>query len=214
MTNDDEAPPQEVFFRLSGTGNGIWEINRPQKVILDLVKRNIFHGELLDIGCGIADNIIYIAKHVNNIRITAIDMVEKAIEVARQKAEENQVNIQFEVVNMLDDVLKTNLKENSYDIILDSATFHVFTNEDRQQYVKNLRKLIKPNGIYIQIVCSEKESRPTRPRRIKRADLYELFSEENGWKIESIEDTIYEATPDCPLGTDFQSYLSFIRKIV
>ncbi|CAF1408127.1 unnamed protein product [Adineta ricciae] len=140
-------------------------------------------------------------------------MVEKAIEVARQKAEENQVKIQFEVVNMLEDVSKTNLKPNGYDLILDAAIFHAFNNEDRLTYIKNLKKLIKPNGLYIQICCCEKETRETRPRRIKKADLEDLFSPENGWKIESIEDTIYEATPDSPLGTDFLSYLSFIRKL-
>ncbi|UJR24211.1 hypothetical protein I4U23_027178 [Adineta vaga] len=213
MANSDEAPLSEVFFRLSGSGNGHWEINRPQKVILDLVQRNVFHGQVLDIGCGIADNAIYIAKQINNIHITAIDMVPKAIEVARKNAEENKVNIQFEVVNMLDDLSKTNLKLNEYDVILDSATFHVFSNEDRQKYIKNLEKLIKPNGLYIQIVCSEKELQQTQPRRIRKADLNELFSLENGWKIESIEDTIYETSPECPLGTKILFYLSFIRKI-
>ncbi|UJR19232.1 hypothetical protein I4U23_022361 [Adineta vaga] len=212
MTDNDEAPPQDKFFHLSGSGNGIWEINRPQQVIVELVKRDVFHGEVLDIGCGIADNVIYIATHVNKIHITAMDMVPKAIEVAREKAEKNNVNIQFEIVNILEDISKTNLKQNSYDIILDSATFHCFSNEDRQSYMENLQKLIKPGGLYIQIACCEKETRPTRPRRVKKADLNQLFSSENGWTIESMEDTVYEATPEYQLGTNFISYLSFIRK--
>jgi ubiquinone/menaquinone biosynthesis C-methylase UbiE len=75
MTNADEAPPQDVFHRLSGTGEGLWEIDRPQSVIIKLVEQGIFHGELLDVGCGIADNAIYIASHTNNVNITAIDLV-------------------------------------------------------------------------------------------------------------------------------------------
>ncbi|CAF0820156.1 unnamed protein product [Adineta steineri] len=214
MTDNDEAPPQDKFFGLSGTGRGIWEINRPQKVILELVERDIFHGEILDIGCGIADNAIHISTHAKDAHITGIDMVPEAIEVAREKAQKNNANIQFEVVNMLDDVSQTNLKHHSYDMVLDSATFHVFSNEDRLKYMKNLEKLIKPGGLYIQIACSEKEERQTRPRRIKQADLNELFSPTNGWIIKSTEDTIYEATPDCPYGTDFRSYLSFIQKAI
>jgi 2-polyprenyl-3-methyl-5-hydroxy-6-metoxy-1,4-benzoquinol methylase len=75
MTNKDEAPPQELFFRISGTGEGNWEINRPQPAIIKLVEQGIFHGEVLDIGCGIGDNAIYIASHTNDVNITAIDLV-------------------------------------------------------------------------------------------------------------------------------------------
>jgi 2-polyprenyl-3-methyl-5-hydroxy-6-metoxy-1,4-benzoquinol methylase len=75
MTNKDEAPPQELFLRISGTGEGNWEINRPQPAIIKLVEQGIFHGEVLDIGCGIGDNAIYIATHSDNVNITSIDMV-------------------------------------------------------------------------------------------------------------------------------------------
>jgi ubiquinone/menaquinone biosynthesis C-methylase UbiE len=44
-------------------------------VIVKLVEQGVFQGEILDIGCGIADNAIYIANHVKNIHITAIDLV-------------------------------------------------------------------------------------------------------------------------------------------
>jgi hypothetical protein len=75
MSNEDAAPPQDLFFRLSGAGDSPWEIGRPQPVITKLVEQGVFQGEVLDIGCGIADNAIYIGSHVNNIHITAIDLV-------------------------------------------------------------------------------------------------------------------------------------------
>lgn len=73
--NEDETLPSDYFFDLSGTGDAAWEIHRPQLVIVQLVEQGFFHGEILDIGCGIGDNAIYIATHVNNVNITAIDMV-------------------------------------------------------------------------------------------------------------------------------------------
>jgi len=75
MTNKDAILPQNIFFRLSGAGDSLWEIHRPQSVVIKLVEQGVFQGELLDIGCGIADNAIYIATHLNNIHITAIDLV-------------------------------------------------------------------------------------------------------------------------------------------
>ncbi len=132
--------------------------------------------------------------------------------MAREKAAKANVNIQFEVVDMLADLSKSNLKEHSYDIILDSAIFHVFSNDDRQRYIKNLSSLIKPNGLYIQIVFSEKEIREGGPRRMTKSDINQLFSSVNGWTVESIEDSIYEWRSDTSLGTDGRAYLSFIRR--
>ncbi|CAF2737308.1 unnamed protein product [Rotaria sp. Silwood2] len=213
MTNKDETIPQDLFFRLSGAGDSPWEIGQAQPAIIKLVEQETFHGKVLDIGCGIGDNAIYIASHATNVDLTAIDLVPEAIEVAREKAQkENVNNIQFEVVNMLDDLSKTALKQNSFDVILDSAIFHIFSNDDRQHYIKNLEYLIKPNGFYIQLCFSEKEIREGGPRRIKKSDLEELFSSKNGWTIESIEDTIYESRVGSPIGIDGRAYLSLIRK--
>ncbi|CAF3337893.1 unnamed protein product [Rotaria socialis] len=212
MTSKDGAPPQELFFRLSGLGDSPWEIGQAQPVIIKLVEQGAFHGKVLDIGCGIGDNAIYIVTHANNISLTAIDLVPRAVEFAREKAEKVNVNIQFEVANMLDDLSKTNLKQHSYDVLLDSAIFHAFSNDDRLTYIKNLEYLIKPNGLYIQIVYSEKETREGGPRRIQKSDINELFSPANGWAVESIEDAVYEARPDAPIGPNGRAYLSFIRR--
>jgi SAM-dependent methyltransferase len=75
MTNKDEAPPQELFFRLSETGDSPWEIGRPQPTIIKLVEQGSFNGEVLDIGCGIAENAIYIARYAPNVNVTGIDLV-------------------------------------------------------------------------------------------------------------------------------------------
>ncbi len=127
--------------------------------------------------------------------------VPKAIEIARENAQKANVNIQFEVVDFIKDVSKTNLKKHSYDTVLDAAVFHFFSNDDRQIYLKNLEYLIKPGGLYILVCFSEKEIRKGGPRRIKLSDLDELFSSKNGWKTESIED---------PGGV--QAHLLFIRR--
>ncbi|CAF1297287.1 unnamed protein product [Rotaria sordida] len=86
--------------------------------VIKLVEQGNFHGEILDVGCGLGDNIIYIVTHTNN--------VPKAIEVAGEKAQKVSVNIQFKVIDILSDLSTTYLKQRSYDIILDAAIFHVF----------------------------------------------------------------------------------------
>ena len=117
-------------------------------------------------------------------------------------------------MNLLDDLSKTTLKKNGYDIILDAGVFHVFTDEDRLRVINNLQYLIKPGGLYIQLCYSEKETRPGGPRRMKTSVLNDLFSSTNGWKIESIEDSVYESSLRGGMGIDGdgQAYLTFIRR--
>ena len=80
---NNKAVPQELFFHLSGAGNSTWEIHQPQSVIVKLVEQGIFNGEVLDIGCGIGDNAIYIANHVKNVQITAVDLVSFVLSFIR-----------------------------------------------------------------------------------------------------------------------------------
>lgn len=114
---------------------------------------------------------------------------------------------------MLDELPKMNiLKQHSYDIILDSAVFHEFSDENREHYIKNLEYLIKPGGRYIQIVLSEKHRYCEGPRRIKKSDLKELFSSANGWTIESIKDNVYESKFLSDSRLTFPVYLSLITR--
>lgn len=75
MPVNAEGVPKEYFLRSSGTGASPWETARVQPAIVELVKQGMFAGEVLDIGCGIGDNAVYIASHVKNIHLTAIDLV-------------------------------------------------------------------------------------------------------------------------------------------
>lgn len=143
----------------------------------------------------------------------ALFQVPKTIQIAREKADKNQVNIRFEVVDILGDLsITSTIKQHSYDTVLDAALFHCFSNEDRQLYMRNLAYLIKPGGLYIQLGCSEKATFDKGPRRLKKADLEELFSSKNGWTIESIEDSVYEYVPGAPTGEKEVAYLSLFRR--
>jgi ubiquinone/menaquinone biosynthesis C-methylase UbiE len=137
--------------------------------------------------------------------------VPSSVEIAYEKARMNNVNIRFGVADIVGDLSRTILRPYSYDIILDSAIFHIFSDRDRQRYITNLKRVIKPGGLYIQLCRSEKDTNSIGPRQIKKSDLMRLFSRRNGWTIESIEDSIYETKPDSPVGT-LRAYLTFIRR--
>jgi release factor glutamine methyltransferase len=86
---------------------------------------------ILDIGTGSGCIAISLAKNIPNAEVFAIDVSEKAIEIARKNAELNNVEVTF----LLKDILETEDLEQQFDIIVSNPP-----------YVQNLEKSeINPN---------------------------------------------------------------------
>ena len=87
--------------------------------------------KVLDIGTGSGCIAISLAKNIINSEVTAIDVSEKALEIAQKNAELNGVEVKF----ILKDILNTEDLEETFDIIVSNPP-----------YVRNLEKHeIKPN---------------------------------------------------------------------
>ena len=77
---------------------------------------------ILDIGTGSGCIAISLAKLIPNSDVTAVDISEKALEVARKNAEANGVNVHF----VLDDILQPSTAElidNQFDIIVSNPPY-------------------------------------------------------------------------------------------
>ena len=87
--------------------------------------------QILDIGTGSGCIAISIAKHVKKATVTAYDISEKALKVAKRNATQNEVTVQFEMV----DILQASSLSKSFDIIVSNPP-----------YVRELEKEeMKPN---------------------------------------------------------------------
>ena len=88
------------------------------KIEIQNLKSKIQNLKLLDIGTGSGIIPITLEKHFPNSEISAIDISEKALEIAKKNAEFHQANIQF----IQQDYLNTKLEEN-YDIIISNPPY-------------------------------------------------------------------------------------------
>src|SRR5690348_18386896 len=102
-----------------------WDIGRPQPAFLRLADRGLLAGRLLDAGCGTGEHTLLAAAR--GAQATGVDISPRAVTKARAKAAERGVQAYFEVA----DVLSLEQLGMTFDTIIDSGVFHVFSDEDR-----------------------------------------------------------------------------------
>src|SRR5947209_5579558 len=132
-----DVPDKSTFASLY-SGQGPWDIGRPQKALIDVADR--ITGSLLDAGCGTGDNALYFASRGH--KVTGIDFLAEPINRAKQKATERGVTATFLVNHAL------TLKDWSerFDNLIDSGLFHDFSDDDRRSYVEGLATVVKTGG--------------------------------------------------------------------
>ncbi|KAL4421233.1 hypothetical protein ABPG75_010524 [Micractinium tetrahymenae] len=216
MSADDQdsvpASERAFFEQISGTCEAPWEIGRAQPVIARLAAEGVFDGKsVLDVGCCIGDNSIHIAKHAKGSSMTGCDLVERALGVARSKAAEAGLEVEFVQQDLLLPPQGA-LQGRQFDVVLDSAVYHVWrSSKDREAYVRTLRQLLKPGGRIVMLVFSDKQPGEEGPMRIAKGDIHGSYGPPT-WTVESIEDSTYETVPS-KYGGSAQAYLAFISKI-
>ena len=133
--------------------------------------------------------------------------------MAKERTNEHEFpNLTFMVLDALEENEQIDLGQ--FDFVLDACLFHGFSDEHKQIYIRQLHRWLKPQGVYVQLAWSEKETldRPRGPRKVTKVELEQLFSVGNGWQIESISDEIIDNIPELMGGRSI-AYLSIIQKL-
>jgi methyl halide transferase len=135
------------------SGETPWELNRADKHLINIISKNIISKKkiqpckALDIGCGTGSNAIWLAKQGFDVR--AVDFSGLAIKKAKEKAENQGVQIQFEV----SDFLVENKERQAFDFIFDRGCFHSFdTKEDRKIFAANVSRSLNKDGLWFSIL--------------------------------------------------------------
>ena len=178
-----EGVPVATFQQVY-RGEAPWEIGLPQPAVVELERSGAFQGKVLDIGCGSGHNAMYLASR--GFDVYAIDFVPEVVEKARQAAAGKNLKLAFDVF----DALLLDTLGHIFQTVLDSATFHTFSDFERTQYAEQLSTVTEP-GSRLHLICfADTEHRQGGPRRISREEIHSTFSGQ--WKIESIQETRYQ----------------------
>ena len=108
------------------------------------VTRGYFRPDMavLEFGCGTGSTALLHAPYVKHILV--VDMSAKMIEIARAKAEAQQVgNVTFERAT----IEELSLAERSFDAVLGLNVLHLLENKD--EAIAKVHGLLKPGGVFV-----------------------------------------------------------------
>jgi SAM-dependent methyltransferase len=123
-----------------------WDIGGPQPAVVALVDAGVFRGEVLDAGCGLGENAIFLASR--GLRVTGVDGAEAALRTARERAAERGVEVTFTHT----EVTTFAGVEQRFDTVLDSALYHCLDDDQRTAYAEALWRVTTP-GARLHLLC-------------------------------------------------------------
>jgi len=164
-----------------------YEKNLDHDLENEIISGNLSEGRFLDLGTGPGTQAIQLAKR--GFVVTATDLSENAIDKAKKLS--SKVNF------VTDDFLNSKLPDNEFDFIFDRGCFHVFDISQRQNYVKQIKRILDDNGIlFLKCMSIDEKNLPENevPHKFSRQEIIDIFS--NDFDIQSIKDSVFQGTLD------------------
>ena len=124
-------------------GTPTWELGHADPTLLRVLDdRGIAGpGRALDVGCGTGDNAIALARR--GFEVSAIDVAERALARAREKADRAGLAVEFRLA----DVTRLDDGEGSFDLIMDRGLLmSLFGEAARRSYASALIRLTADGG--------------------------------------------------------------------
>ena len=180
-----------------------WDIGHAQITFVKLEELGELTGHILDIGCGTGENSLFFAE--KGYKVTGIDFSPKAIQIAKQKATERGLKVEFFVYDALNLI---SLKR-TFDTAIDCGLFHTFSDPGRETYIKNKATVLKKNSKFFVLCFSDKgQNLFGGPRRISKDEINMSFKD--NWEILSIKESFFETQLS---NTKNHAWLATIKKI-
>ncbi len=173
-------------FENAYAGKAPWDIGKPQGALAESV--DLVTSPVLDAGCGTGENALFLAARGHHV--TGIDFVDEAIRMARSKAVERGLTVEFQVK----DALTLGDWDKRFATVIDSGLFHVFSDQDRVRYVAGLTHVTQPGGRMLLLCFSDEEPGTQGPRRVSQREIRAAF--EDAWTVEEIRARRADVRPD------------------
>lgn len=130
-----------------------WNVETPPKALVELVESGkVRPCRAIDLGCGAGNYVIYLA--LMGFEVTGVDLSPTAVEIAMENAMKKGAKCQFIVADILGDLREV---EGTFDFAYDWEVLHHIFPDERARYVKNVHRILNPEGKYLSVCFSDED---------------------------------------------------------
>ena len=170
LTGDEYAVAMSRRYEIGDTP---WDSGRPEAELIRAVEDGELSGStVLEMGCGTGTNAIELARR--GFRVKAVDLVERPIQKAREKARKAAVDIEF----LSGDLTRLDLG-GPFDCLVDVGVYHGIRNRDLAGFLSTLRRVSRSGTRWLCLAGNPNGSLPDGPPVVResefRAELEPLF---------------------------------------
>jgi SAM-dependent methyltransferase len=135
---------------------------------------------VLDSGCGTGENALHVASL--GLSVLGIDVAETALAIARAKADDRGVKVEFAAA----DALQLERLGRRFETVLDCGLFHTFDGDERPRYAASLASVTEHDGT-LYVWCFSDDGPDTGPHPISQEELRAAFTLSTGWNVSRLE---------------------------
>jgi methyl halide transferase len=156
-------------------GDTPWETGRPSSELQRVVAEvPVNPCRALELGCGTGASAVWLAQQ--GFDVIALDLSSRAVERARQRADEAGVPVDFRVADVLHPPAELS---GLFNFFFDRGCYHVVRREDVAGYLETLRRLTRPGTLGLVLAGNAREPHEPGPPVVSeeqiRAELGTLF---------------------------------------
>ena len=122
-----------------------WELGKPRPILIEYMEKGLIipTGKALDICCGAGTNTVYLAQ--NGFDVTGLDISKTAIKIAKKKAHQAKVDINFLAESFID----LPFVDEAFSFVFDMGCFHHVEVEERPKFIAGVHRVLKEWGKYM-----------------------------------------------------------------
>jgi len=131
-----------------------WNLERPPGLLVELVESQwVLPCNAIDLGCGAGNYAVWLSTR--GFQMTGVDVSPKALELAKSLADKNSAACRFIAADLTGELHDLDC---SFDFAYDWEVLHHVFPGNRERYVDNVHRILRPGARYLSVCFSEKDT--------------------------------------------------------